>query len=85
MPSKFQITIRRGDGIRVQTAGAGGWGDPFQREPERVVHDVREGKISAEKAHKEYGVVIDLATMTVDKHATRALRQRARGSVGKAG
>jgi N-methylhydantoinase B len=79
MPSKFQTTMRRDDRIRVQTAGAGGWGDPLEREPVRVADDVREGKISVGTARHEYGVVIDPDTMAVNEYATRALRQGVRG------
>jgi N-methylhydantoinase B len=55
MPSKFQIVIRRGDRIRLQTAGAGGWGDPRERATDRVAKDLREGRISEDATRKTYG------------------------------
>ena len=57
-------------------AGAGGWGDPLQRDPARVLHDVREEKLTAGYAEREYGVVIDEAAGTVDEAATTELRRR---------
>ena len=36
LPGKFRLTIRRGDVFRHILAGAGGWGDPLKRNPERV-------------------------------------------------
>ena len=32
--------------LRYVTAGGGGWGDPFEREPERVLRDVRDGYVT---------------------------------------
>ena len=34
--------VQRGDVVRIETGGGGGWGHPFDREPERVLDDVRE-------------------------------------------
>jgi len=44
--------------VRIETTGGGGWGDPFEREPELVLLDVLKGKISHDAARNEYGVVI---------------------------
>ncbi|WP_116087480.1 hydantoinase B/oxoprolinase family protein [Tropicimonas sp. IMCC34011] len=44
--------------IECQTGGGGGNGDPAQRHFEAVVRDVRQGLVSREAAHREYGVVI---------------------------
>lgn len=48
----------KGDIIRVETPGAGGYGDPMKREPEKVLKDVIEKKVSVEAAKKDYGVVV---------------------------
>ncbi|MEN3279048.1 MAG: N-methylhydantoinase [Solirubrobacteraceae bacterium] len=42
----------------IRTAGGGGWGDPREREPERVLADVRAGLISVEAAERQYGVAV---------------------------
>jgi N-methylhydantoinase B len=59
------------------SAGGGGFGPAFAREPEMVLEDVREGKVSREAAEQRYGVVID-ASMQVDESATRARRASTR-------
>ena len=38
--------LRRGDVVRIETGGGGGWGHPFDREPERVLADVLGGFVS---------------------------------------
>ena len=53
----------------------GGYGDPFERDPELVRIDVIEGKISLERARKVYGVSIDPEQMTLKREETLALRQ----------
>jgi N-methylhydantoinase B len=52
------IRIRRGQKVRLETPGGGGFGDPAMREPERVVADVRRGYISRENARRDYKVVL---------------------------
>ena len=68
--------LKKGDVIRVTTPGAGGYGDPMKRDPEKVLKDVREKKVSEEAAKKEYGVVVvsDGVNYHVDEQATKALR-----------
>ncbi len=39
-------------------AGGGGWGDPLEREPERVAADVLDGKVTREAALEHYGVAV---------------------------
>ncbi|MGH7277833.1 MAG: hydantoinase B/oxoprolinase family protein [Candidatus Rokuibacteriota bacterium] len=76
MPSKFALTMRRGDVIRHEQPGGGGYGDPLTRDPERVAADVRNEKITLDFARREHAVVVDPATLEVDWPATRALRAR---------
>jgi N-methylhydantoinase B len=64
-----------GDVLINNSGGGGGWGNPFERDPQQVLEDVRNDYVSREAAQREYGVVIDPATMTVDAKATLALRQ----------
>jgi N-methylhydantoinase B len=51
------IRIRRGQKVRLETPGGGGFGDPATREPARVVRDVELGYISQESARHDYRVV----------------------------
>jgi N-methylhydantoinase B len=80
--SKLTTTIRRGDVFRHELAGGGGWGDPLERDPERVLADVRNEYVSADAAASEYGVVVDCAQWQVDGAATSALRERLRAARG---
>ena len=64
-----------GDVLVFHSAGGGGYGAPFERDPEAVASDVRNGYVSITGAEKDYAVVIDRETMQVDKAATLALRK----------
>jgi N-methylhydantoinase B len=54
----FNVRLNRGDAYMMQSGGGGGFGDPMEREPERVAEDVREGYISRAVAQNVYGVVM---------------------------
>ncbi|EIL99317.1 5-oxoprolinase [Rhodanobacter thiooxydans] len=72
LPSKCdRVKVKAGDLLLFDTWGAGGWGDPLQRDPAKVLADVRKGLVSVEGARR-YGVVID--GDAVDAGATHALR-----------
>jgi N-methylhydantoinase B len=74
LPSKIDsVKVAPGDRLVFRTAGAGGWGDPLQRDAQTVATDVRRGLVSREIARDDYGVVLDGGT--VDLAATEALRQ----------
>jgi N-methylhydantoinase B len=64
-----------GDRISFISAGGGGYGDPFEREPKAVERDVQYGYVSIERAKKDYGVIIDPGSLKVDLDATKALRE----------
>lgn len=67
-----------GGRIHNLTGGGGGWGDPFQRDPEAVVEDVRQGYVSVDGARRDYGVIVDPDTHTLDETATAEARAGAR-------
>jgi N-methylhydantoinase B len=52
------VPLPAGTLLRLRTTGGGGWGDPFEREPELVARDVARGLVSPEAAERDYGVVI---------------------------
>ena len=58
----------------IATAGGGGWGDPLERDPERVRWDVIEEYISLEAAREEYGVVLDPIALDIDWEETVRVR-----------
>ena len=67
------IRIRRGQKVRLETPGGGGFGDPATREPARVVRDVELGYISRESARRDYEVVLR-DDGTLDAEATAKAR-----------
>lgn len=80
MPSKFSRRVFAGDRFYHRTAGAGGWGNPLEREPEAVAIDVLNGILSVERALEEYGVVIDAKTLKIDHQSTNKERARRHAS-----
>jgi len=74
LPCKVTRTVASGSRIVLRTAGAGGYGNPFARDPELVRKDVMEGLVSRKRAKKHYGVIIDYENQIVDQDATDALR-----------
>ncbi len=75
-PAKFTTRVRAGDAFRHRVAGAGGWGNPLDRDPALVLRDVRDEKLTPAYAALAYGVVIDEAGGVVDAAATNELRTR---------
>jgi len=75
-PISDGTVVRRGDVVRIETGGGGGYGHPYDREPERVLADVRGGFVTAAAAETEYGVVLSGDGRTLDVAATQRLRQR---------
>jgi N-methylhydantoinase B len=52
------VPLPAGTLLRLRTTGGGGWGDPYEREPELVLQDVVRGLVSVEAAERDYGVVV---------------------------
>ena len=53
--SKFSVHLAAGERLSVQIGGGGGYGDPAEREPERVDADVRTGRVTPAAAERDYG------------------------------
>jgi len=66
---------QKGDVIEFLSAGGGGYGDAFARDPEAVREDVAKGYVSIERAREDYGVVLDDVTLKVDVEKTERLRK----------
>ena len=82
MPSKVRdVPVYEGDRLVFETAGAGGVGDPLERDPEAVAKDVRWNLVSPESAEREYGVVVGEGG-TVDAAATGTRREEILASRG---
>jgi N-methylhydantoinase B len=74
LTSKCVIDLQPGDTVSFQTPGGGGYGPPGKRDPEMVLEDVRNGKVSLERASAVYRVAINDALDAVDYEATAQLR-----------
>ncbi len=78
--------------VQLNLPGGGGFGDPLEREPARVLADVVEGYVSIAGAERDYGVIIRYTgspdrivrlpeDYQFDEKATEALRAERRGSL----
>ena len=72
LSSKITVELGPGDVISYRTCGGGGYGPPHERDPERVLRDVIERKVSVERAREHYGVAI--VDDRVDEAKTAKLR-----------
>ncbi len=76
------VPLAPGERFELHDGGGGGWGDPLDREPDRVRDDVLDEYVSREAAREQYGVVLTGEildySLEVDAEATRALRERTR-------
>jgi N-methylhydantoinase B len=77
------VPVGGGDYFTRCSAGGGGYGDPLEREPERVRDDVADGYVTLDRARKDYGVVLqelnaDLGRYEIDLEATARERERIR-------
>jgi N-methylhydantoinase B len=70
--SKSTTDLLAGDTVSVRSCGGGGFGPPEERDPERVLRDVLEDKVSVERAREEYRVAI--VGRRIDEQATNELR-----------
>ncbi len=68
-----RLLVKPGQVIISKCNGGGGYGDPFAREPERVLRDVREGWVSRSRARHTYGVAIT-EELVIDALETAAMR-----------
>jgi N-methylhydantoinase B len=79
LPGVTRFSMEEGDTLVVATSGGGGFGDPYDREPELVAEDVRLRLMSAAAAAAHYGVVVG-DDGTVNRSATVHQRAAMRGS-----
>ena len=64
--------------LEVTSGGGGGWGDPLDRDPERVLRDVCDVVVSVDAARETYGVVLTASNTGVDVDQTVLRRQALR-------
>jgi N-methylhydantoinase B len=68
-----QMPLQKGTHVTFLTSGGGGAGNPFERPPKDVARDVQMGYVSAERALRDYGVVVSAEGM-LDARATEQRR-----------
>ena len=68
-------TIAEGEIVRFVCPGAGGWGDPLERDPEAVAADIREGRLSATYVREHYALAFS-ENGELDETETRRLWAR---------
>ena len=84
---KAQIELAADQVVHLNPPGGGGYGDPFDRDPELVRQDVAAGYVTPEAAARDYGVAVRFSgakdelvrlphQWTIDKETTASLRQR---------
>jgi len=70
------VRVSKNEVVNIRVQNGGGYGDPLDREPERVLADVLARAVSAEWADRLYGVVVREGEL--DAEATEARRREAR-------
>ena len=74
MASKMvDIPLSRGQRLRIEAPGGGGYGEAASRDPERIAEDVRLGYVSAKAARADYLCAVS-EEGRLDRAATEKLR-----------
>ncbi len=84
VPPKYGVQRLGPARMIADTPGGGGWGDPFEREPDAVLRDVMDDVVSVERARCDYGVVIAEGGRSIDVDATANLRADPRPALADA-
>jgi N-methylhydantoinase B len=74
LDAKVTLTVGLGDVLRIHTPGAGGYGRPLLRDPQRIHEDVLDEKLSLPFAESVYGIRVDASGLTLS--ASRTERRR---------
>ena len=74
------LPLHLNDTLSCRTGGGGGYGDPLERNPDLVLQDVRDEKVSEVVARDIYGVIIKKDTWMVDREATKKQRRKIKDS-----
>jgi len=74
LPGKVNMPLKMGDVLIHEQAGAGGFGSCLERDPEKVLNDIQNGKVTTAYARKWHGVVVSAEGDAIDVTATDALQ-----------
>lgn len=70
-----RIKLTENESFTISTPGGGGYGNPLERAPKKVLNDYYDEKISLIEAEEKYGVMIDPILKKVDEQKTKELRK----------
>jgi len=73
--SKGVTQLKAGDVLSIRLPGSGGYGDPLDRDMEKVRWDVLNGKVSLKSARENYCIVFN-PDLTINEEETKALRKK---------
>jgi len=73
------IKLARGQRVRLETPGGGGYGPPTERDPTAVTEDVRLGYVTPGAARDHYGCIVS-SQGVLDPEATRKTRAAMRAT-----
>jgi N-methylhydantoinase B len=82
IPSRFSDhVLHPGEVFSLETPGGGGLGNALERDPEKVLNDVRNGYVTRGKAREVYRVAVELrdGDFVLNEIQTRELRAHAIG------
>jgi N-methylhydantoinase B len=78
LPSRYaDLPLKPGDRFVLETPGGGGFGDPFERDADLVLADVRNGYVTRERAEIDYGVIVtetEDRVLVIDAVRTKTVR-----------
>jgi N-methylhydantoinase B len=77
------LKLDPGETVRVTSPSGGGYGNPLDRDPQRVWQDVQNGFVTTPQARTQYGVVLD--SNGIDVEATRQARNALQAKQGDGG
>ena len=77
LPTKINMRLSAGDVFHHLSPGGGSHGDPWERDPDLVLRDWLDERITVAHARDAYGVVLDTEVRAVDRRPTAELRSRA--------
>ena len=80
IPSRYSDhVLHPGEVFSLETPGGGGLGNPLERDPQRVLHDVRNGYVTPKNARDIYRVAIEArdGDFVLNETETRVLRREA--------
>src|SRR5256885_13004922 len=72
-----------GEWYEYHYGGGGGWGDPLERPPAKVLDDVLDEYVSVEAARRSYGVVLTGSPQELTLALDPAATEGPRGAIGR--